>query len=178
MEKILLVDESDKPKGYIEKIKAHEKGGILHRAFSIFIFNSKGQMLLQKRAKTKYHFGGLWTNSCCSHQRDSDRELINAAHRRLKEEFGFDTEIRELFSFIYQADFSNGLSEKEFDHIYVGKFDGTPAPNPEEIEEFAWMDLAELKNDLKKNTDKYTPWFKIALEKENSLLLDKKRLNI
>ena len=164
MEKIILVDEDDREIGFEEKIKAHEDGGKLHRAFSIFIFNSKGDMLLQLRSVKKYHFGGLWTNSCCSHPNKGET-LEDAVHRKLMQEFGFDTELKEVFSFIYRATFDNGLTEHEFDHVFVGTYNGEPKPNPEEIDDYKWISKEDLIKDVKENSDKYTPWFKIALPK-------------
>ncbi|MBU5557471.1 MAG: isopentenyl-diphosphate Delta-isomerase [Candidatus Aenigmatarchaeota archaeon] len=164
-EMIPLVDKNDNIIGYEEKVKAHEDGGKLHRSFSIFIFNSKGQMLLQLRSVKKYHFGGLWSNACCSHPRKGE-ELTDAVHRKLKQEFGFDTNLKELFSFIYKVtDPNSGLTEYEFDHVFVGTFDGEPKPNPEEIDAFKWMPIDELKVDVAKNPDKYSLWFRIALDR-------------
>ena len=163
---ILTVDENDKVIGKEEKIKTHQLGK-LHRAFSIFVFNSKGELLLQRRAKTKYHSGGLWTNTCCSHQR-FDETLEKAIHRRLKEEMGFDCELKEIFSFIYKVKFDNGLFEHEYDHVFIGKFDGKPNPNPEEVDEWKWVDLEELKGDIRENPDNYTYWLKVSIDKINS----------
>ncbi len=163
-EEIILVDEHDKSVGFMEKIVAHKNGGKLHRAFSIFIFNSKGQMLLQLRSVKKHHFGGLWTNTCCSHPRRGE-ELREAVYRKLKQECGFDTELKEIFSFIYKAhDKKSGLTEHEFDHVFIGKFDGEPNPNPEEIDELKWVDPKDLLQDVKKNPDNYTLWFRLALD--------------
>ncbi len=165
IEEIILVDEKDNEVGYEEKIKAHEKGGKLHRAFSIFIFNSNGEMLLQQRSKKKHHFGELWTNTCCSHPRKGEN-LEDAVHRRLKEEFGFDAGLKEIFSFVYhETDKKSGLSEYEFDHVFIGTFDGSPKPNPDEIDDYKWIYPDKLKSDIRKNPMNYTPWFKIALEK-------------
>ena len=121
-------------------------------------------MLIHQRAKTKYHFGGLWTNACCSHPRKGEK-TIDAAHRRLQEEFGFDTDLKEILSFMYRADSDGELSEYEFDHVFVGTFDGEPKPNPEEIDDYKWITLDDLENDVKENPKKYTPWFKIILSK-------------
>jgi len=162
-EMVAIVDENDNEIGEEEKIKAHQEGK-LHRAFSIFVFNSKGQMLIQKRVKTKYHSGGLWTNTCCSHPRPGE-PIEKAAHRRLKEEMGFDCEIREIFSFTYRVKFDNDLSENEYDHLFLGKFDGKPMPNSKEVEDWMFIDLDELKKDIKNNPEKFTHWFKIALDK-------------
>jgi len=162
-EMVAIVDENDNEIGEEEKIKAHQEGK-LHRAFSIFIFNSKGQMLIQKRVKTKYHSGGLWTNTCCSHPRPGE-PIEKASHRRLKEEMGFDCEISEIFSFTYKVKFDNGIFENEYDHVFLGKFDGKPMPNSKEIEDWMFIGLDELKKDIKSNPEKYTHWFKIALDK-------------
>ena len=162
-EMIILVDENDKEIGSEEKIKVHKEGK-LHRAFSIFIFNSEGKMLLQKRAKSKYHSGGLWTNTCCSHPRAGE-SLNDAVHRRLKEEMGFDCELKEIFSFIYKVKFDNNLSEYEYDHVFIGKFDGSPKPNPDEADSYKWISLDELEKDIKQKPDDYTFWFKIAFDK-------------
>lgn len=164
MEKIILVDEQDNQIGEIEKLPAHENGGQLHRAFSIFVFNSRGQLLLQERAKTKYHGGGWWTNTCCSHPRVGEK-IEESVHRRLVEEMGFDCELKEEFSFIYKATCTNELTEWEFDHVFIGKWDGEVKPNPEEADSFKWVSKAEILKDVKENPDKYSPWFKIALNK-------------
>ncbi|MBR9682780.1 MAG: isopentenyl-diphosphate Delta-isomerase [Candidatus Aenigmarchaeota archaeon] len=165
MEEILLVDKDDNEIGFEEKMKAHEEGGKLHRAFSIFIFNSKGEMLLQLRSKKKYHFGDLWTNTCCSHQRKGEI-LEQSVHRRLQEEFGFDTGVKEVYKFIYKStDENSGLTEHEYDHVFIGTFDGEPKPNPEEIDEYKWVILEELEKDVKEHPENYTPWFKIILDK-------------
>jgi isopentenyl-diphosphate Delta-isomerase len=164
IETVVLVDEKDNPIGYDEKMNAHSNGGKLHRAFSIFVFNSKGEVLLQQRAKAKHTFRGLWTNPCCSHPRKGE-DLERAAHRKLKQEFGFDTDLREAFSFTYKAtDRESNLTEHEFDHVFIGKFDGVPKPNPEEIDDWKWTTPAKLRHDLDSNPDSYTPWFRIAFE--------------
>src|SRR5881628_3708342 len=163
-ETVILVDEKDRPIGYEEKISAHSNGGKLHRAFSIFVFNSKGEVLLQLRAKAKHHFRNLWTNPCCSHPRKGE-ELERAAHRKLKQEFGFDTELKEVFSFLYKAkDPNSGLTEHEFDHVFIGEYNGVPKPNPEEIDDWKWVTPSVLKHDLANNPDHYTPWLKPAFE--------------
>ena len=164
MEQVVLVDEKDNQIGVEEKIRAHENGGRLHRAFSIFIFNPRGELLLQQRASVKYHFAGFWSNTCCGHPRPGEG-LEAAAHRRLREEMSFDTELREVKSLIYRASFQNGLTEWEFDHAFVGVFRGEPKPNPEEISDYKWIGLHDLKRDIRENPDRYTPWFKIFLEK-------------
>ena len=162
IEHVVLVNEKDQCVGTMEKMQAHEKG-CLHRAFSIFVFNQKNELLLQKRAATKYHSANLWTNTCCSHQRFGE-ETIEAAHRRLMEELGFDCELEKSFEFIYKTDFNNGLIEHEYDHVIIGKYDGEIIPNPDEVAEIKFMSLEEIKKDIKLNADNYTFWFKIAFE--------------
>lgn len=164
MEKLILVDENDKEIGFEEKLKAHQNGGKLHRAFSIFVFNSKGELMLQKRAEGKYHSALLWTYTCCSHPRPGE-SLNDAVHRRLKEEMGFDCDLSEKFSFVYKVDFENGLSENEFDHVFFGKFDGEPKPDPKEAAGWQWISIEELKTDIKENPEKYTYWLRVSLDK-------------
>ena len=161
-EYILTVDKNDNVTGKGEKIKVHREGK-LHRAFSIFVFNSKDELLLQKRAKSKYHSAGLWTNTCCSHQRDGET-LEKAIHRRLKEEMGFDCELKEVFTFTYRVKFDDGLSENEYDHVFFGKFDSKPEPNPGEVDDWKWISLEELRKDIRKNPDDYTYWLKISID--------------
>jgi isopentenyl-diphosphate delta-isomerase len=164
-DELILVDEQDNPVGYETKLAAHQNGGKLHRAFSVFIFNPAGEMLLQRRATTKYHFGGLWTNACCSHPRRGE-DTLEAAHTRLRHELGFDTELRELFSFVYRApDPTSGLTEHEFDHVFVGEFDGTPSPNVDEVGEVKWIAPGELLADVRANPQAYTPWFSLVVER-------------
>lgn len=162
-EYVILVDENDNSVGTAEKMDAH-KNPKLHRAFSIFIVNSKGELLIQKRAENKYHCPGLWSNTCCSHPRPGE-SLEKAAHRRLQEEMGFDTKMVKVFSFIYKAEFDNGLTEEEYDHIFFGKFDGEPNINSKEVADYKWISEDMLKKDIKKNPSMYTKWFKIAIEK-------------
>lgn len=159
---VILVDENDNPVGVMEKIEAHKRGGVLHRAFSILVFNDKGQLMLQLRGRKKYHAGGLWTNTTCSHPRPGEATEV-AAHRRLKEEMGFDTELKEIGSFIYRADVGNGLTEYEYDHVFVGFYNGLPKPNPEEADGWKWMDFVDVLDDVEKRPDIYTPWFRILL---------------
>lgn len=162
-DELILVDEHDNPVGFETKLRAHESGGKLHRAFSVFVFNRAGEMLLQRRAVTKYHFGGLWTNACCSHPRRGE-ETLDAAHLRLRHELGFDTDLRGLFSFVYRAaDPISGLTEHEFDHVFVGEFDGTPCPNPDEVAEVKWVEPATLIADVRANPKAYTPWFSLVV---------------
>lgn len=161
MEQVILVDKNNQPIGTGEKMAVHQKGQ-LHRAFSIFIFNSRKRLMLQKRAISKYHCGGLWTNACCSHPR-VDENIDTAVHRRLKEEMGFDCQLKEAFTFIYKAKLDHGLTEHEFDHVLIGTFDDQPKINPEEADDWKWIDLEDLKKDIAQNPQNYTPWFIIAL---------------
>jgi len=164
-ETIILVDENDRPIGFEEKVKAHQGEGKLHRSFSIFIFNSEGKMLLQQRASKKYHFGGLWSNACCSHPNKGE-ELSKATHRKLKQEMGFDTNLKETFTFIYKVkDSKNNMTEHEFDHVFIGTYDKEPKPNLEEVEDWKWADIEELKKDIKNNPEKYSFWFKKAFDR-------------
>lgn len=159
MEKVILVNEKDEPIGEEEKMKAHEKG-ILHRAFSVLVFNSKGELMMQKRAKTKYHSGGLWSNTCCSHPWPGE-ELVLGAKRRLREEMGFECELMEVMSFIYKAELDHGLIENEFDHVLTGRYDGEPMLNLDEAEDWRWISLDDLYSDLSGNPGSYTEWFKV-----------------
>ena len=161
-EKVILVDENDTQVGLMPKLEAHQKG-LLHRAFSIFIFNSNHQLLLQKRAISKYHSGGLWTNTCCSHPREGE-ETINAANRRLIEEMGIKTNLRKVFDFIYKAELDNELIENEFDHVFYGIYNEDPIINTEEADDFKWIDMETLNNDIAINGQNYTVWFKIAFD--------------
>lgn len=162
-ERVILVNEKDEQIGLMEKIEAHEKA-LLHRAFSVFVFNDKNELMLQQRAHSKYHSPGLWTNTCCSHQREEESN-IEAGKRRLQEEMGFTTELKDTISFIYKAPFENGLTEHEFDHILVGSYNEQPNINPDEVAKWKWMDLQAIKKDMKENPEIYTEWFKIIFEK-------------
>lgn len=162
-EQVILVNEKDEQIGLMEKIEAHEKA-LLHRAFSVFVFNDKNELMIQQRALGKYHSPGLWTNTCCSHQHEGESN-IDAGKRRLQEEMGFSTNLRETISFIYKAPFDNGLTEHEFDHILVGDYNEEPVPNPDEVADWKWMTLEALKTDMEKNPLIYTEWFKIIFEK-------------
>ena len=162
MENVILVDEKDNQVGLMPKLEAHQKG-LLHRAFSVFIFNTDYKLLLQKRASSKYHSGGLWTNTCCSHPRDGE-DIIDAANRRLNEEMGIKTSLRKVFDFIYTAELDNNLIENEFDHVFYGVYDIDPIINKDEAEDFKWVDMETLKNDIENNKDQYTVWFKIAFD--------------
>lgn len=158
IENVILVDKSDNQIGIEEKHSAH-KAGKLHRAFSVFIFNSQGEVMLQKRASGKYHSGGLLTNACCSHPRVGET-IIDGAHRKLKEEMGFDTGLKEVFSFIYFVKFDNGMHEHEFDHVLFGKFDGEPKLNPEEAEGWRWVSPEQLTREMQEHPEQFTYWFK------------------
>ena len=168
-EKVILVDKEDFQLGLMPKMEAHRKG-VLHRAFSIFIFNKSNSLLLQKRSKLKYHSPGLWTNTCCSHQRDGE-STIEAARRRLNEEMGFNVDIKEIFSFIYKANLKNGLTEHEFDHVLVGHTDLNPKINIKEVEDWKWVDMSFLEQDLDRNPNIYTEWFKIIFKKVKRYIL-------
>ena len=157
-----LVDKLDNEIGVMEKMEAHEKG-LLHRAFSVFILNSKGELMLQQRALSKYHSGGLWTNTCCSHPRLGETTK-QAAHRRMMEEMGFDCELKELFDFIYKAELDSGLIEHELDHVFVGYYDGNPEINKEEVESWKWMSIEELASHINQQPELYTEWFKIIFD--------------
>lgn len=162
IEEVILVDTDDQAIGTMEKLEAHRQG-VLHRAFSVFVFNAKGQMLLQQRAHTKYHSGGLWTNTCCSHPRPGENILM-AAKRRLNEEMGLVLDISFKTSFIYKADFDNGLIEHEFDHIFTGTTELNPIINPEEVAEYKWLHADEIKQHMQTSPEAYTAWFKIAMK--------------
>lgn len=162
-EQVILVDEQDNPIGLMSKLEAHQKA-VLHRAFSVFIFNDKGELMLQQRAKHKYHSPGLWTNTCCSHQREGESN-VQAGKRRLQEEMGFTTELSEVTSFIYKAPFDNGLTEHEFDHVLLGYYEDDPEINPDEVASWKWMPLEEVNNDIDNHPDIYTVWFVIIFTK-------------
>ncbi|MBC7874586.1 MAG: isopentenyl-diphosphate Delta-isomerase [Ferruginibacter sp.] len=163
MTEVILVDANDKPIGRKEKMEAHQEG-LLHRAFSIFIFNAKGEMLLQQRAKHKYHSGSLWTNACCSHPYPGE-ETVQAARRRLKEELGFEVTIEKIFDFVYQVDFDNGLTEHEFDHVFVGEYGGKIDFNKEEVMDVCYKNVVEISQTLQTHPQKYTTWFHLAFPK-------------
>jgi len=161
-EKVILVNEKDEQIGLMPKLEAHEKA-VLHRAFSVFILNDKNEIMLQQRAAQKYHSPLLWTNTCCSHQREGESN-IEAGTRRLFEEMGFKTELKELFHFIYKAPFDNGLTEHELDHVMIGYYNQDPEINAEEVENWKWMSVEAVKNDMLVNSGIYTVWFKIIFE--------------
>jgi isopentenyl-diphosphate Delta-isomerase len=160
IEDVILVNEADEELGTMEKMEAHRKA-LLHRAFSVFIFNSRGEMLLQQRAMNKYHSGGLWTNACCSHPRPGET-VEGAAIRRTKEELGFYPQLKKAFTFIYRADFDNGLTEHEYDHVFIGQYDGTLKPDPEEISDCCYKKLEDIRENIETHPGMYTEWFKIA----------------
>jgi isopentenyl-diphosphate delta-isomerase len=166
-ENVILVDEQDIEIGTLEKIEAHQKA-LLHRAFSVFVFNTKGQILLQRRYEHKYHSGGLWTNTCCGHPRPGEYTK-SAAERRLNEEMGFRIELNKEFDFIYQTKFGNGLTEHELDHVFYGKFNDAPKPNPQEVSDWKYVDWNALTDDIKNNPDQYTVWFKICVDRINEI---------
>jgi isopentenyl-diphosphate delta-isomerase len=161
-ENVILVNENDEPIGLMPKMEAHEKA-VLHRAFSVFVLNSKNEIMLQQRAHHKYHSPLLWTNTCCSHQREGETN-IQAGSRRLFEEMGFQTDLKELFHFIYKAPFDNGLTEHELDHVMIGYYNDAPSINPEEVEDWKWMPIEAVKSDIQNNPDLYTIWFKIIFD--------------
>ena len=162
-EQVILVDEQDNPIGLMPKLEAHQKA-VLHRAFSVFILNVKGELMLQQRAKHKYHSPGLWTNTCCSHQRQGETN-IQAGIRRLQEEMGFTTDLKEIISFIYKAPFDNGLTEHEFDHVLIGYYEDSPIINHDEVADWKWMPLEDVKNDIDTYPELYTVWFVIIFTK-------------
>ncbi|WP_299900042.1 isopentenyl-diphosphate Delta-isomerase [uncultured Aquimarina sp.] len=162
-EKVILVNENDEQLGLMPKLEAHEKA-LLHRAFSVFVLNDKKEVMLQQRAHHKYHSPGLWTNTCCSHQREGENN-IEAGTRRLQEEMGFVTPLKETISFIYKAPFDNGLTEHELDHVLIGHYENDPVINPEEVADWKWMPIADIKKDIATNPESYTAWFKIIFDK-------------
>ena len=157
---VVLVDESDNETGVMDKLEAHRKG-LLHRAFSVFILNRKGEMLLQQRVRQKYHSGGLWTNACCSHPMPGE-SILTGAERRLQEEMGFCTPLQKIFDFTYHHDFENGLTEFEFDHVFIGWHDGEINPNKEEVLDFCFKSINDIEESLLSHPQKYTAWFHIA----------------
>jgi len=168
-EKVILVNEKDDQLGLMGKMEAHQKA-VLHRAFSVFVFNKKGELLLQQRALDKYHSPGLWTNTCCSHQRDGESN-IEAGKRRLEEEMGFSCDLEELFWFVYKASFDNGLTEHELDHVMIGHYDQDPEINKEEAASHKWMLLEDVKKDIDMRPELYTEWFKIIFKEYDQRLL-------
>lgn len=162
-EQVVLVDENDATLGTMGKMEAHEKA-LLHRAFSVFVFNQNDELMLHRRAFEKYHSGGLWTNTCCSHPRLNE-DVVDAGHRRLMEEMGFDCELQHQFSFIYRSELDNNLTEHELDHVIFGRYDGEPNINPEEVAEWKWMSMEAVRDDIDLNPANYTEWFKIVFDR-------------
>lgn len=162
-ENVILVDKNDTQIGLMSKLDAHKKG-ILHRAFSVFVLNNNNEIMLQKRAYNKYHSGGLWTNTCCSHQREGEN-TIEAGKRRLLEEMGFETELKIITSFIYKVEFENGLTEHELDYLLIGKYLKSPVINKHEVADWKWMKVELIADDIKLNPNNYTSWFKIIFDK-------------
>jgi len=160
-EQLILVDSEDRELGVGEKLQVHREGA-LHRAFSVFVFDHKKRLLLQKRAQTKYHSAGLWSNTACGHPRPGEATLA-AAHRRLREEMGFDCELRRVFGFVYREEMGNGLIEHEYDHVFVGEFNGTPVPDSTEVEEWYWIDFEHLKLALSEKPEEYSCWLHVAI---------------
>jgi isopentenyl-diphosphate delta-isomerase len=160
LKEVILVNESDEAIGTMEKMEAHVKA-LLHRAFSVFIFNRKGEMLLQQRSDNKYHSGGLWTNACCSHPAPGE-DTAEAASKRLQEELGFITPLKRAFTFTYRADFENGLTENEFDHVFTGVYDGEIFPDKDEVKDYTYKPVEEIEESINLQPWKYTPWFLIA----------------
>jgi isopentenyl-diphosphate delta-isomerase len=160
---VILVDEKDNEIGVMEKLQAHEEG-LLHRAFSVFIFNDKNELLLQQRALTKYHSAGLWANTCCSHPRPNET-IKDSANRRLFEEMGMGCDLKIETNFIYKTEFENGLIEHELDYVLVGFTNQNPILNPDEVGSFKWQSITDIKMDIVFNPQNYASWFKIALEK-------------
>jgi len=163
MDEVILVNEQDEQFGTMGKMEAHRQA-ILHRAFSVFIFNRRGDMLLQQRAPTKYHSGGLWSNACCSHPRPGE-ETLTAARRRLKEELGFETDLHKIFHFTYKTPFANGLTEHEFDHVFAGRYEGDIRPDTQEVSNYTFKPMKEIQENLQLSPQKYTAWFHIAFPK-------------
>lgn len=158
---VLLVDKNDTIIGTEEKLKAHQEGK-LHRCFSIFVFNPNGELLLQRRALEKYHCGGLWSNTCCSHQKPGEDESITI-HQQLKEEMGFDCELKKAFVFAYKKTFDNGLAEHEIDHVFIGQWNGTPKPDPSEVMAWKWISLEQLRKNILTDPEAYSVWLRKAL---------------
>ena len=173
-EQVILVDEWDSELGFMEKIEAHEKA-LLHRAFSVFIFNDDGELLLQQRAVSKYHSGGLWTNTCCSHPRPGET-TIDAAKRRLKEEMGFETGLYKAFDFVYKSNFENGLTEHEFDHVFIGYYNGIVLPDHNEVENYAFRSLDKISEYMLSHPDFFTSWFHIAFPRVKLWVEEKETL--
>ncbi len=173
MQQLILVNENDEPIGVAEKMEAHQKA-LLHRAFSVFIFNDEGKMLLQQRAVSKYHSGGLWTNACCSHPYVG-QQIHEAAQKRLQEEMGFSTALQKAFTFTYKANFENGLTEHEYDHVFIGEYNGVISPSADEVEDYCYKTIAEIEEEIINYSTKYTEWFKIAFPLLKTYLAENKK---
>jgi isopentenyl-diphosphate delta-isomerase len=167
MEEVVLVNEQDEVMGTMEKMEAHRKG-VLHRAFSLMVFNSRGELLVQKRARTKYHSPGLWTNTCCSHPRPEER-IADACARRLREEMGIEVNPEFAYKFHYKVGLDQNLFENEIDHVFTAVFDGVPSVNPNEVEAWKFVSLKELREDTARNPENYTVWFLLILDHKHSL---------
>ncbi|MBN8876514.1 MAG: isopentenyl-diphosphate Delta-isomerase [Sphingobacteriales bacterium] len=165
-EQVILVNGQDEETGVAEKMEAHQQGW-LHRAFSVFIFNSRGEMLLQQRALDKYHSGGLWTNTCCSHPRPGESTQV-AAERRLKEEMGFQVSLEKVFDFVYKADFDNGLTEHEFDHVFAAEYEGPVNFNKEEVMGYSYRSMQQIAQSMETDPAQYTAWFRLAFPRVQS----------
>jgi len=161
IDEVILIDDQDRVAGSMEKLQAHRRG-LLHRAFSIFVFNDGFELMLQQRSSHKYHSAGLWSNTCCSHPLTGE-SLLDAAHGRLQHEMGFDCPLREVFSFTYQAEVGAGLTEHEFDHVFIGAYNGQPRPNPAEARDWRWIELPRLMQLMKTDPDSYTAWLKLII---------------
>ena len=172
-QELILVDEENNIKGYGEKLEVHKKG-LLHRAFSIFVVNENGELMLQKRAIEKYHSGGLWANTCCSHPLKGE-EREDTIHKKLVQEMGFDCDLEPLFKFIYRAELDNNMIEYELDQVYIGFYEDDPKPNPEEVCEWKWMDVEMLKNDMQRSPEIYVYWLKAAFDE---FYINYKKLNL
>lgn len=159
---VVLVDSEGRSIGTAPKLEAHQNGGRLHLALSVLVFDSKGRLLIQQRALGKYHCGGRWANTCCSHPSPGE-SIEHAAHRRLKAEMGFDVPLREAFEFIYEVGVGNGMTEHEYDHVLVGRFEGTPSPDPSEVMHYKWVTLPDLFRTVSIDSKEFAPWFKIIL---------------
>lgn len=161
---VILVDRNDRKIGVEEKMKAHNrKSGRLHRALSVFVFNKNGETMLQQRTMGKYHSKGKWSNTCCSHPMPGEN-VMTAAHRRLREEMGFDCRMRKVFEFPYEADVGNDLREREYDHIIFGRYEGKPKPNRREVKDWRWMSLRELRSSIRRNPSRFTPWLRLMID--------------
>jgi len=160
-ELVILVDADDHPLGTMEKMRAHAEGR-LHRAFSVFVFDRAGRLLMQRRAASKYHSAGLWSNTCCGHPRPGEPVDL-AADRRLFEEMGFRSQLREIFSFVYRVELDRQMVEHEVDHVLVAESDGSPSPNPAEVDDWKWIDLPRLRDDIARQPEAFTSWLRILI---------------